>query len=157
MPRDYYDVLGLKKGASDSEIKKSYRKLAREHHPDMVAETDKKEAEKRFKEINEAYQVLSDPEKKQMYDQFGHAGPGFAGNGGFNGAQGARGGQWGRHLHRRNRGTESANLGRVHRKHRLRRHPWRRDLEDRRRLGSALRRVALTIDGPVTQLVTAPP
>jgi DnaJ-class molecular chaperone len=82
--KDYYDILGLSKTSSADDIKKTYRKLAREHHPDMVAKEDKAGAEKRFKEINEAYQVLSDPEKKKMYDQFGHAGfgPGGAGNAG---------------------------------------------------------------------------
>lgn len=94
--KDYYDVLGLKKGASDADIKSAYRKLAREHHPDMVKDTDKEAAEKRFKEINEAYQVLSDPQKKQMYDQYGHAAGGFNGTGGANGFGGAgAGGQWG--------------------------------------------------------------
>jgi len=92
--RDYYEILGLSKGASDSEIKQSYRKLAREHHPDMVGQSDKAAAEKRFKEINEAYQVLSDPQKRKMYDQFGHAGMNFSSTGkgpfggGFTGASG---------------------------------------------------------------------
>jgi molecular chaperone DnaJ len=95
MPRDYYEILGLSKGATPAEIKKSYRKLAREHHPDMVAESDKKEAEARFKEINEAYQVLSDSEKKQMYDQYGHAAPGFGGGQGQGFPGGGQGGQWG--------------------------------------------------------------
>lgn len=75
---DYYAILGLKKGASAEEIKKAYRKLAHQHHPDK-AKGDRGEAEKKFKEINEAYQVLSDPDKKARYDQFGHAGMG--GNG----------------------------------------------------------------------------
>src|SRR3990172_968670 len=87
--RDYYDILGVPRSSSEEDIKKAYRKLAREHHPDMVAKEGKAEAEKRFKEINEAYQVLSDPEKKRMYDQFGHAGTG-AGAGGN-----PFGGQWG--------------------------------------------------------------
>ncbi len=91
--KDYYDVLGIKRSASEAEIKNAYRKLAREHHPDMVAKEDKEQAEKRFKEINEAYQVLNDPEKRKMYDQYGHAGfgPGQAGGNPFAGA----GGQWG--------------------------------------------------------------
>ncbi|MFZ5424502.1 MAG: DnaJ C-terminal domain-containing protein [Patescibacteria group bacterium] len=93
MTRDYYEVLGVDKKASAEEIKKAYRKLAREHHPDMVADHDKDGAEERFKEINEAYQVLSDPQKKQMYDQYGHAGFGAQQNG-FGGNQGAQG-QWG--------------------------------------------------------------
>src|SRR3972149_11210903 len=88
--RDYYDILGVSKNSSEEDIKKAYRKLAREHHPDMVADGDKLDAEKRFKEINEAYQVLSDPEKKRMYDQFGHAGMGSGA-----GAGGPFGGQWG--------------------------------------------------------------
>jgi DnaJ-class molecular chaperone len=92
MARDYYDILGLAKSASAEEVKNAYRKLAREHHPDMVADADKANAEKRFKEINEAYQVLSDPQKKQTYDQFGHAGLG--GNPGTGGGQRAGGG-WG--------------------------------------------------------------
>lgn len=92
--KDYYDVLGITKGASDEEVKKAYRQLAREHHPDMVSESDKTVAEKRFKEINEAYQVLSDPQKRKMYDQYGHSGMNFnqAGSDPFTG--GASGG-WG--------------------------------------------------------------
>ncbi len=78
--KDYYEILGVQRNASSEDIKKAYRKLAREHHPDMVKESDKSAAEKRFKEINEAYQVLSDPQKKKMYDQFGHAGEGFSGS-----------------------------------------------------------------------------
>jgi len=97
--KNYYEILGLKKGSSETEIKKAYRKLAREHHPDMVDESDKKAAEKRFKDINEAYQILSDPQKKKMYDQFGHVSGGFPGGAkgpfgqGFPG--GAPGGSWG--------------------------------------------------------------
>ncbi|MCL2828920.1 MAG: molecular chaperone DnaJ [Oscillospiraceae bacterium] len=70
--RDYYEVLGLKKGAEDAEIKKAFRKLAKENHPDL--NPDDKAAETRFKEINEAYEILSDADKKAKYDQFGHAG-----------------------------------------------------------------------------------
>ncbi|MEG2507692.1 MAG: molecular chaperone DnaJ [Longicatena sp.] len=69
--RDYYEVLGLKKGASDDEIKKAYRKMAKKYHPDINKDKD---AEMKFKEINEANEVLSDPQKKATYDQFGHAG-----------------------------------------------------------------------------------
>jgi molecular chaperone DnaJ len=86
--KDYYEILGIQRNASDEDIKKAYRKLAREHHPDMVKESDKEGARKRFKEINEAYRVLSDPQKRKMYDQFGHAGAGF-------GQEGPGGGQWG--------------------------------------------------------------
>lgn len=70
--RDYYEILGLKKGAQAAEIKAAYRKLALKWHPDRNADK-KKEAEEKFKEINEAYQVLSDDKKRQAYDQFGHA------------------------------------------------------------------------------------
>ncbi len=70
--RDYYEVLGIQKGASEEEIKKAYKKLARKYHPDM--NPGDKEAEEKFKEVNEANEVLSDPEKKARYDQFGFAG-----------------------------------------------------------------------------------
>lgn len=80
--RDYYEVLGLSKGASESEIKKAYRKMAIKYHPDK--NPDDATAEEKFKEAAEAYDVLSDPQKKQRYDQFGHAGMGGAA-GGFGG------------------------------------------------------------------------
>lgn len=90
--RDYYEVLGLQKGASDNDIKKAFRKMAMKYHPDK--NPGDKVAEEKFKEINEAYAVLSDPEKKEKYDRFGHAGVdpnsvfgggagGFGGFGGF--------------------------------------------------------------------------
>ena len=92
--RDYYEVLGLSKGAGDDEIKKAYRKLAKKYHPDM--NPGDAEAEVKFKEVNEAYSVLSDSEKKSRYDQFGHAGvdPNFGagGGGGFGGGFGGFGG-----------------------------------------------------------------
>ena len=69
MARDYYDVLGLKRGAASKEIKQAYRKLARKHHPDVNA--GDKAAEERFKEINQAYEVLSDAEKRKKYDRYG--------------------------------------------------------------------------------------
>lgn len=79
--RDYYEVLGLSKNATQDEIKKAYRKLAKENHPDL--NPGDQAAEARFKEVSEAYEVLSDEEKKGRYDQFGHAGvdPNFAGGG----------------------------------------------------------------------------
>ncbi|MDR2530749.1 MAG: molecular chaperone DnaJ [Oscillospiraceae bacterium] len=93
--RDYYEVLGLKKGASDDEIKKAYRKLAKTHHPDV--NKDDKTAETRFKEIGEAYEVLSDRDKRSRYDAYGHAGvdqsySATSGDGGFGGFGGFGGG-----------------------------------------------------------------
>jgi molecular chaperone DnaJ len=82
--RDYYEVLGVDRGASDEQIKKAYRKLALQYHPDR--NSGDKEAEERFKEAAEAYEVLRDPQKRNIYDQFGHQGlegAGFSGFGGF--------------------------------------------------------------------------
>ncbi len=90
--RDYYEVLGVSKGATDDELKKAYRKLAKQYHPDL--NPDNKEAEIKFKEANEAYEVLSDKDKKARYDQFGHAGvdPSYGGGaGGYSGGFGGFG------------------------------------------------------------------
>ena len=94
--RDYYEVLGVDKKASTADIKKAYRKIAIKYHPDRQgdkSDTEKKEAEEKFKEAAEAYAVLSDDKKRQQYDQFGFDGPsGFGGSGGFGGGFGGAGG-----------------------------------------------------------------
>ena len=79
--KDYYDVLGVSKNAYEDEVKKSYRKLAMKYHPDR--NKGDREAEKKFKEVSEAYEVLKDPQKKSAYDQFGHAAFKQGGAGGF--------------------------------------------------------------------------
>ena len=84
--RDYYEVLGVDRQASDEEIKKAFRKLARQHHPDLQSDPAKKKAaEEKFKESGEAYEILSDPERRKKYDMFGHTGgpQGFGGADGF--------------------------------------------------------------------------
>ncbi|MCW5626047.1 MAG: DnaJ domain-containing protein, partial [Burkholderiales bacterium] len=86
--RDYYEVLGVNRDASDEDIKKSYRKLAMKFHPDR--NPDNKDAEEKFKEAKEAYEVLSDASKRQAYDSYGHAGvdPSMGGGGGGPGMDG---------------------------------------------------------------------
>lgn len=120
--RDYYEVLGLKKGASEDEIKKAFRQKAKQYHPDL--NPNDKEAEKNFKDVNEAYEVLSDSTKRARYDQFGHAGvdPSYnAGNGGGGATYGAGdfgfedifdtffGGGFGSSSRRRNNGPQRGN------------------------------------------------
>lgn len=98
--KDYYEILGVDKKASADELKSAYRKLAKKYHPDLytnASETEKKNAEEKFKEINHAYDVLSDPQKRAAYDEYGSEngpmGGGTGGFGGFGGFGGTRGGQ----------------------------------------------------------------
>ena len=123
--KDYYNILGVKKDAKADEIKKAYRRLARKHHPDV--NPNDKVSEDKFKEVQEAYDVLSDPQKRRNYDQFGHAGVGGApGAGGdpfeaFRRAQQGRGGhrqQWGGRLPALDPGTVNA----EHARHAVSRH-----------------------------------
>ncbi len=92
--RDFYETLGVDRNASDDELKKAYRKLARQYHPDLqTGDQQKKQAEEKFKEVNEAYEHLSDQDKRKRYDMFGHAGT--QGGAGFEGFDFGRGGGFG--------------------------------------------------------------
>ena len=91
--KDYYEILGVNKNATEDELKKAYRKLAKKYHPDANPD-NKKEAEAKFKEVNEAYEVLSNPEKRKMYDQFGTADPNQGFGGGAGGPFGGRNGYY---------------------------------------------------------------
>ena len=103
MTKDYYDVLGVSRNADDKEIKKAYRKLAKLYHPDT--NPGNKAAEEKFKEVNEAYSVLSDPKKRKMYDQFGSAA--FDGSMGQGAGAGQAGGGFGGSGFDRNGGFHS--------------------------------------------------
>src|SRR5207247_4467298 len=91
--RDYYETLGVERNASDEDIKKAYRKLARQYHPDLqTGDQQKKAAEEQFKGIKEAYEVISDPDKRKRYDMFGHVGGPQGIGGGVEGFVVVRGG-----------------------------------------------------------------
>src|SRR5918992_940800 len=115
--RDYYNVLGVSRTASADEIKRAHRRLVRQYHPDMNKSNP--QATEKFKEVQEAYDVLSDPDKRRSYDQFGHAGPAGAGVGGANGGDpfealrraAARGGRPARRGGRGGRGSRSGRGG----------------------------------------------
>ena len=112
MPRDYYEILGVSKSATEQELKRAYRKLAMKYHPDR--NPNDKTAEAKFKEASEAYEVLADPQKRTAYDQFGHAGVQGAGQGGFSSSHaggfgdifGGQGGGRGSHSSRGQRGSD---------------------------------------------------
>ncbi len=105
--RDYYEILNVERTCTEAELKTSFRKAAMQHHPDR--NPGDPQAEVRFKECNEAYSVLSDPQKRAAYDRFGHAGVNGQNGGGFQGVRGRRGGDLRRHhchlrgLHRHGR------------------------------------------------------
>src|SRR5699024_8591419 len=92
---DFYDILGVSKDATEAELKKAYRQLSKKYHPDINKEAG---ADEKFKEVSEAYEILSDPQKRVAYDQYGHAGtdPNYGGGaGGFGGFEGFGGGGFG--------------------------------------------------------------
>ena len=113
--RDYYEVLGVSKDADEATLKKAYRQVAKKYHPDM--NPGDAEAEKKFKEASEAYAVLSDPEKRRQYDQFGHAA--------FDGSAGAGGGYGGFDFNGADLATFSEIIVRRSVRRRTKRRSWR--------------------------------